>query len=162
MQDPGNALSQELLERLEDIHAAAEPSWWPPSPGWWVVAAIIIALLVYVLVKILAALRIKLRRRRLLTELDQLSTTFDPDTQAAGYLAALNRLFRAIALRAFPDSHCARLQGSAWVTFIRERLPTHVDASGLDILETGPYRPGPAFDAVQLQAAARQWVLKHG
>jgi hypothetical protein len=44
---PNNNAAAGLLEQLQDIHAAAEPSLWPPAPGWWVLAAIILAVLVF-------------------------------------------------------------------------------------------------------------------
>ena len=112
-----------LIEQLQDIHTAAEPSWWPPAPGWWVVAAVVLVVLIYALIRAIGKIRIRMRGRRLLGELEGLASTFDPQSQAADYLAALNRLFRGIALRAFPDSGCGRLEGEAWVRFIRGRLP---------------------------------------
>lgn len=165
MQESGNALSEVLLERLEDIHRAAEPGWWPPAPGWWFVAALVVAALAWLAVRLLARLKIRLRRRRLLHELEALADRFDPQAQPADYLGALNRLFRAIALRAFPDTDCARLQGTAWVAFIREHIPGGGSES-LEALESGPYQPNSDFtsdfDPAELQAQARLWVLNHG
>lgn len=161
MQESGNALSEVLLERLEDIHRAAEPAWWPPAPGWWVVAALVVAGLVWLALRLMAGLKAHLRRRRLLRELDELTERFDPRAQPAAYLGALNRLFRAIALRAFPETGCARLQGEAWVAFIRERIPGGGSES-LAALERGPYRPRPEFNPAELQAQARLWVAHHG
>lgn len=161
MQDPANALSEVLLERLQDIHGAAEPGWWPPAPGWWLLAGIALAAVGYALVLLGRRLRLRLRRRRLLRQLDALAEAFDPSTRPADYLAALNRLFRAVALRAFPATDCRRLQGDAWVAFIHERLPG-ADVETLDALKAGPYQPDPEFDAARLQAQARQWVANHG
>lgn len=161
MQDTANTVSDTLLERLEDIHRAAEPAWWPPSPGWWVLAALLLVVVAWGLARAIARLRDHLRRRRLLRQLDALAETCDPRTQPAAYLAALNRVFRTIALRAFPDSGCGRLQGEAWVAFIRARLPGE-SADGLDALASGPYRRSPEFDASELRARARTWVARYG
>lgn len=161
MQETANALSDVLLERLADIHSAAEPAWWPPAPGWWVLGVLLLAVVAWLLARAIARLRAHLRRRRLLRQLDALAETCDPRSQPSAYLAALNRVFRKIALRAFPDSGCGRLQGDAWVAFIRARLPGE-SANGLDALASGPYRPNPEFDASELRARARTWVARYG
>jgi len=153
--------AQALLEKLQDIHAVAEPSWWPPAPGWWLLAALVLVALVYGLVRLIARLRVHLRRRRLLRELEGLDKTFDPATQPAAYLAALNRLFRAIALRAFPGSDCARLEGEDWVAFIRERLPGD-DSTCIEALKSGPYQARPEFNLAKLRDGARRWVAQYG
>lgn len=162
MQAQPNTAAQGLLEQLQDIRPAAEPSLWPPAPGWWVLGAIALVLLSYLALILVRRLRVHLRRKRLLRELEGLAKKFDPHTQPAPYLAALNRLFRGVALRAFPESNCARLEGSDWVLFIQERLSGPADTSSLGILEEGPYRPDPVYEPKQLQSCARQWVLKYG
>lgn len=159
---PNNNAAAGLLEQLQDIHAAAEPSLWPPAPGWWVLAAIILAVLVFAAAHLIRKLRIRLRRRRLLRELEGLAKAFDPQVQPAPYLAALSRFFRGVALKAFPESNCVRLEGKEWVAFIRDHLPGNDESAGLDILATGPFRPDPDYEPAQLQSYARQWVLKHG
>jgi hypothetical protein len=71
-------------------------------------------------------------------------------------------VFRVIALRAFPGSDCARLQGKDWVAFIRDRMPDGSDVESLGALESGPYRPAPEFDVAGVQAQARRWVAHYG
>ncbi len=159
MQAAENPQSQAILERLHDIHPVAEPAWWPPAPGWWILAGIVLLVLAWSVLRLVRKLRAHLRRKRLLREVDALPAQFDPATQPAAYLGALNSVFRVIALRAFPDSDCARLQGAEWVGFLKAHLP---GATGLEVLESGPYRPDPEFDAAHLQAQARRWVARHG
>lgn len=151
-----------LLEQLLDIHTASEPSWWPPAPGWWVLAGIVLVVFAVVLVRLIERIRVRMRRRRLLDELESLARSYDPQSQPAEYLAALNRLFRAVALRAFPDSGCGRLEGEDWVQFIRGRLKVAGDLPELKALESGPYQKSPEFDRQRLLVFARQWVLSYG
>ena len=154
-------MAETLLEKLQDIHAVAEPSWWPPAPGWWILAAVVTAALIFGVVRLVARLRVHLRRRRLLRELEGLEDRFNPELQPAAYLAALNRLFRAIALRAFPASDCARLEGEEWVAFIRERIPG-ADKTSIEALKSGPYQASPQFEVAGLRSSARRWVAQYG
>jgi len=154
--------SGNLLSQLRDIHGAADPGWWPPAWGWWVLALLAVALL---------ALAARFgyhrwlawrRRRRLLAALNRISRDISPVEQPQAYLARLNRLFRVVALRAFPDTACVRLQGADWVRFIQSRLPGSVPSGSLSALASGPYEPRPEFDAQKLHRLARTWVGKYG
>ena len=158
MQD-GNS---ELLSQLRDIHAAADPGWWPPAWGWWVLAVLVSALLVLALRHALHRWRGARRRRRLLDALDEIARDIDPGESPHEYLARLNRLFRVVALRAFPGTACVRLQGAEWVGFIRSLLPEGAQTDCLAALAGGPYEPRPVFDADGLRQLARTWVKTHG
>lgn len=150
-----------LLEQLRDIHAAGSPSWWPPAPGWWVLA-LLLALAGAYLGRWLWRRLVSARRRRAwLRAVDELQARHDPQLDPHGFLAGLNRVFRAVALRAFPAEPCARLEGEQWVAFIRERLGAGATPA-LGALGRGPYQPQPEFDADTLVRQAQQWVRRYG
>jgi len=157
-----NEVSPELLEQLRDIHAAVEPGWWPPAPAWWILAALLLALLLWLLRLASKCWSIRKRRARLLAALDRIQNQFDPAAPANEYLSELNRLFRVVAIRAFPGTASSRLQGAAWVEFMRSLLPDGSNTESLAALETGPYQPEPEFDAAGLYAVAKEWIKRYG
>jgi hypothetical protein len=152
----------QLLEQLRDIHSAGQPGWWPPAPGWWVLALVALLALAQLLRVLLNRLAVRRRRRAWLNELEALNWHTDPSGHPHEFLAGLNRLFRAVAVKAFPGTACARLQGEPWVDWISALLPEQVDSSSLSALVSGPYEPAPRFDAVRLNELARTWVKLYG
>jgi hypothetical protein len=152
----------QLLAQLADIHEAAQPPLWPPAMGWWLLGLVLL-LLVSVTVRFLlrrAALR--RRRRTWLLELSRLAQEHQQHADPGAYLAGLNRLFRAVALRAFPGSGCARLEGESWVAFLTGLLPEDADTENLAALARGPYQPAPEFEVKSLERLARLWVERYG
>jgi hypothetical protein len=123
---------------------------------------LVLAGVIFVARILLGRLAVRRRRRRWLNALERIDRDWNPETTPHEYLAAVNRLFRAVALRAFPDTVCARMQGDEWVAFIRSSLPDKADPSGLGALARGPYEPAPAFDAGALRDLARMWVSRYG
>lgn len=157
-----NEAQAQLLTQLRDIHGAAEPGWWPAAPGWWLVSAIVLVVLFYAARALMRLIAVQRRRRAWLRALDAVDQRWDPVGQSNDYLAELNRLFRAVAIRAFPGTHCGRLQGEGWAAFIRDRLPDGPQAACVAALAHGPYEPAPRFDAAALREQARLWVRRYG
>ena len=153
---------QELLAQLRDIHAAADPGWWPPAPGWWVLALLAAGALFYILRHAYRAWQALRRRRRLLDALAEIQRETDAEQNPHEFLARINRLFRVVALRAFPGTACRRLQGDEWVDFIRALLPETIPTESLSSLASGPYEAGAGCDAAGLGQAAHAWVKKYG
>ncbi len=158
---PGQ-LPDQLLEQLRDIHAALEPAWWPPAPGWWVIAALVLVLLMLLLRMLGRRWAIRRRQAKLLAALEHIQSQYPPATAASEYLAQMNRLFRVVAIRAFPGTASVRLQGAAWVDFLRSLLPESAASKSLAALESGPYQPAPGYDIAGLQAMAREWIKRYG
>lgn len=151
-----------LLAQLQEIHGAGQPGWWPPAPGWWVLAALLLLILFFVLRRAWRWLAVRRRRKAWLRTLEELNQLHDPARHPHEFLAGLNRLFRGVAVRAFPDTACARLQGEEWVAFITALMPGDDDGDSLRALASGPYEPLPAFEASALNDTARTWVKRYG
>ena len=155
-------MNPDLLSQLRDIHTAAPVGWWPPAPGWWVLALLLLVLLVWLGRRVLARYRVHRRRKQMLGWVDHLNANIDPQRDPQAYLSTLNRIFKLVALRAFPDQHCAVLNGQEWVDFLIEKTNKLQSAESLGVLATGPYDPAPKFDPAQLSELSRYWIKQHG
>ena len=152
----------QALAQLADIHGAAEPSWWPLAPGWWLLGALLLLACIMGLRAAGRKLAERRRRQAWIRALDGLPAQHDPSTDPHGYLAALNRLFRAVALRAFPGTGCARLEGDDWVSFLSGLMPDGEGVDDLAVLARGPSEQLPEFDTAALERLARSWVTRYG
>lgn len=161
------------LDQLEPLITPAPAAWWPPAPGWWVVAALIpIALWVLWLTrqhwqprrkpKDVAEAPLDPLRQAALEELARLPRPYDR-APAGPWLQALNGLLKRVSRARWPDSHSHTLSGRAWLAFLDNRCP----AAGLTrwmILVEGGYRAECQLDdkAINgLAAAVETWVRKH-
>ena len=155
-------MNADPLAQLRDIHAAAPASWWPPAPGWWILFALLLVVLVLLGRYAYKRHRIRQRRRQMLGWIDTLNNLVDPLEQPQAYLAGLNRVFKVVALKAFPDENCATLSGSEWVSFLSGKLGKNIQAEPLQALASGPFNPRPEFDAAAICELGRHWINRYG
>ena len=155
-------MNPDLLSQLRDIHTAPPVPWWPPAPGWWLLAAILLLVLAWVGRRGMARFRDQKRRKQMLAWVDHLNNSVDVEREPQVWLATLNRIFKLVALRAFPDGRCAVLAGQEWVDFLVGRIGQPDAADSLGALASGPYDPAPEFDATILSELARIWIRRHG
>ena len=143
---------------LRDIHASVAPSWWPPAPGWWMVAAALLALgLGYALWR----RRRNLRDRRIAALFDDaVAAAADP----AASVATMSELLRRAARQNHPRADT--LSGEAWLALLDGGDPDAPFTSGAGrLLLEGGFRRDPDPQAVatlHLLARARfiGWMQK--
>ena len=155
-------MNPDLLARLRDIHVTPDLGWWPPAPGWWLLALLLLALLAWFGLRLLAHYRARQRRKQMLAWIDHLNATVDPQTDPQTYLSTVNRIFKLVALRAFPGQQCAAMAGPQWEAFVRSRMKNPQSAEPLKVLASGPYSPAPGFDPDIISALTCQWIRRYG
>ena len=155
-------MNPDLPAQLRDIHAAPDVLWWPPAPGWWVVVLLVSAALVWFGRWLAARYRIHQRRQQMLAWIDHLNATVDPYKDSYSYLSTLNRVFKVVALRAFPGRQCAAMAGREWTDFLHRNLNSKHAGEALSVLASGPYTPAPQFDPAVISELARAWIKQHG
>jgi hypothetical protein len=143
---------------LRDIHAAAPAEFWPPAPGWWLLATLLIIALAYTTVVLIRVYRRRRQRQRILAGLAQLEST--PQTDAAQFTAAISALLRRVALMRYARTEVASLSGEAWLKFLDDTGGNGAFRNGPGhVLATGPYTPEPQTPSRQaLLALTRAWI----
>lgn len=150
--DPGS------LDRLHDIVVPVPVSWWPPAPGWYVVAGIGAAVFAAFAMAAFSQYRRNRYRREALRELARIPRDADS-------LPALGELLKRVALVAFPRERVASLTGDAWLQFLNEtgRTADFARSPG-SAFGTAQYRADAALDdreIPQLFDAVRTWIRNH-
>ena len=147
---------------LHDIHAAAVPSFWPPAPGWWLLVAVLLTVLVLLGLWAARRYRIRQRKRQIMDELESLSAGYSKDN-ISNFVASLSMLLRRVALQRHARARVASLTGTDWLRFLDDTGGAGEFAGGVgQILETGPYqRHNREVPAEALLALVRRWVSKN-
>jgi len=159
--DPGD------LSRLHDIVTPTPVPWWPPAPGWYIVAALLLVLLALGLWMWLVQRHAYRYRREALAELDRLENRAHDRSLRPVALSSLPELLKRAALTAFPREMVASLEAEPWLQFLDRTASTHDFTQGPGrILSELAYAPsaGASLDdttVAQLFNAARNWLKQH-
>lgn len=150
------------LQNLNDIVLPGPVPWWPPAPGWYVLAGMVgVALLVQII-----RWWLKQRRNRYRNQaLAELSAIRREGTGEA--LQKLPALIKRAALAAWPRQQVAELNGAKWHRFLDESAGMKRFSKGagstLDWLAYGTPRNGTPSqaDLERLLDAADTWFRTH-
>ena len=149
------------LDRLHDIVVPDPVPWWPPAPGWYVVAALALLVLAVFAWRAWRDWKRNAYRRAALAELDRIG-----DGGGEG-LAALPALLKRTALVAYSRTEVASLFGDAWLEFLDREGNTDRFTEGPGrLLPELSFRPGAAEgiderNATELLAMVRDWIRRH-
>lgn len=144
---------------LRPLHLPPEPGWFPPAPGWWLLALLLLAGLI-----LLGGWWRRRGRRRWVAQaprrlLNRLRTDPRRVQDPQGWLVELSMLLRRAAVRADPGS--AGLQSTAWADWLDRRLGRVAFRSGPgSTLIDGPYRRQAEVDVETLLALADELLRR--
>lgn len=148
------------LAALRPLQLPEPVSWWPPAPGWWLLAVVGIVAATLLIRALLSRYRRNAYRRAALAELEQLQSLAGEN--ACAYASALNTLLRRTALSHQHESSVARLTGRDWLSYLDSRVssPIFVGDIGQQMLRAA-YDPASTVDTAALGAACRRWLRTH-
>lgn len=156
--DPGS------LDRLADIVTAPPAPWWPPAPGWVLLAVLLLAAGLWRLAKGAIRWRENAYRRAGLEELERIARESE---RVPERLREVPVLLKRMALAAAGRPRVAGLSGPAWLRFLSE---TSADGTfpakagdDLESIAYDPAAPGKLSrpDRNRLLAAAEEWIRHH-
>lgn len=148
---------------LRDIHLPGPVPWWPPAPGWWLLAALALAGL------IVLALRYY-RQRKIRTALHALrgvETALAGGAEPVECLQHVSMLLRRFAMTAASDARApgaiAGLVGEPWLAYLDGawQRPGFRQGPGRLLLQ-GPYARAESVtrdEVGEVVRLARDWLL---
>ncbi len=149
----------EILAQLQDIETPPVAGPWPPAPGWWLLTALIIALLIAAGVWVWRWYRRTAPRREALAHLGRLGDRLDGHGQAGtDWYAALNRLLKQSAIHLYPHERPEALSGNGWRDFL-ERT-SDVGHRQWQLLVDACYQPDSDLSPAQAQKLADRWIRR--
>jgi len=159
-------MNQPALE-LRDIHLPEPISWWPLAPGWWILAASILLLIIiaFIIRKVYQRRQIK---RDIAAELQHIKQRY-ADTQSNIELArSLSILLRRVSITCYPNHDVAGMTGEDWLHWLDQVQDNNkannksFDSDTGRQLLSAPYLPDDAvidFDAQALIRLCESWLL---
>jgi hypothetical protein len=160
--DPGS------LQNLRDIVVPEAVPWWPPAPGWYVVGAVLVILLLWLGIRWARHYRADRYRRAALSELSRIERNAQSSQDPWGALAEVSELLKRVALAAFPREAVAELSGDVWWNFLGEVGDGTTFAPETQrLMETALFARAedcePSEGEVEeVLATARRWIRSHG
>ncbi|WP_424280891.1 DUF4381 domain-containing protein [Eudoraea sp.] len=152
-----------MLQYLEPIIVPDRVPFWPPQPGWYVIAIILLGLAILGVKKWLAYKRKNEYRIWALQELQKI----DVKEADIRQIVLLNKLLKATALQGFPRTEVAELYGTEWMQFLEKTYPKtrFTEAPGI-FLEGASYRRKRSInikdeDWMEIMRISGEWIKGH-
>lgn len=148
---------QDPLSQLRDIHLPATGGFWPPAPGWWVLAVLVLVALALAAVALLRRSRRNRWRKQAMVTLADLAQNPEP---TPSWFARLNTLLKQAARECHPESQPQALSGSAWVDFLIATTPEGRAAPRqvLEAMVRAAWQPTVEADPGEAIRFARHWL----
>lgn len=147
------------LARLNPLREPAAIDWWPPAPGWWLLAVLLLCGCIALALWSWRRHRRNRYRAQGLAALAAIEAEYRRDRDAAALAGAVNALLKTVALKAFPRTTVAGLHGEAWAGFLND---TGDRGQAFDAaMASAHYRAASDLDCAALCDQAARWIRRH-
>lgn len=155
-------MQPDLLQQLRDIHLPADPAWWPPAPGWWLLAGLALAAAWY----LVGLLRARQARRRPLKEARALYHRLHEEfvsgrLTAVSYLHESNELLKRLVIFGLGDQRARRASDAAWLEILDHWAGSNEFTEGPGmVLGNQRFRPHPEADVDSLHPLLERFLQR--
>lgn len=155
------------LDQLKDIHLPPPVSWWPPAPGWWLLAIILLGVLTWVFRYALRRHRSRLFSRQARRQVNALWARYQQHQDSPLLVKSLLILARQTAKSNPLHQHLSTLPTADFLALIDEesdqKLSKAVDLNHLhDLLYQLKPEALTQDQAKQVFRCLRQWIRISG
>lgn len=112
---------------LRDIHLPDSVSWWPPAPGWWIVAMFLL-ILIFVFILSKKFYQNKELHRTVVLEIETIKTRYKNDPDQYELIQSLSVLLRRSCISFYPRHKTAGLTGDDWLQYLDNTFPGRASA----------------------------------
>ncbi len=115
-------MQADLLAQLRDIHLPMDPEWWPPAPGWWILALIAVAVLVYGVWRLIARWRrFRPARQAQALYLEVYAAYAGGGMATDQYLHLTNEVLKRFVVYGIGHTAAKPESGEGWLHYLDER-----------------------------------------
>jgi len=150
---------QDPLAQLQPLREPDAIGWWPPAPGWWLLAVAILLLLTLLTVWLLKRYRRNRYRKLALQQLKAARQHWLEQGDIPQFVQQINQLLKATAVHVYSNTAVAPLHGQAWLAFLTQSAPSIEKLP--DNFSDAIYRPEPNCDPDAVFDFACSWIAKH-
>ena len=148
----------DALKQLHDLHLPAPPGLWPPAPGWWLLAALVIGLVIWAGRRWYRWRRSRRPFRIAVAALDNLlRQTHENNLPAREFVDGVNALLKRALIHGAHHAEAAPLTDAAWLKYLDGLAASDVFSRGAGkALGNSRFAQDFDHDPAPIHAAARQ------
>tara|TARA_Y100000588_G_C13907232_1_gene775535 strand:- start:243 stop:749 length:507 start_codon:yes stop_codon:yes gene_type:complete len=111
---------QHVLAQLKDIHLPKDISWWPLAPGWYLLMALLVVIIITSVILYWRWKTQRLSKKQALKILQDYQKQYQQASNPQMFCTQVSELLKRVALVYYPRHEVASLTGSAWVCFLEK------------------------------------------